>query len=99
MITKIQPSLGLEVTVPVPESVEEFDKLAGKSGACLESACNNVIYRSILAQFRRKLVVVVEKVSGIKRELIDSGKTKKVKQDDGTEKEEKVLEFSPAHAT
>jgi len=99
MINKIQPSLGLEVNVPVPETVAEFDQLAGKEGACLENATNNVVYRSILAQFRRLLVTVVEDISGIKRELVDSGKTKKEKNDAGEEVDVPVLEFAPQHAT
>lgn len=36
----------------VPDSVEEFDKLAKEAGAALREAIRNVLYRSTLAEFR-----------------------------------------------
>lgn len=45
-------SLDLDLQVPAPETVEEFDTNAGKPGACLNEAINNVVYRSWLADFR-----------------------------------------------
>lgn len=45
-------SLGLDVPFQVPESTEEFDRLAKQEGACLTEAVNNVVYRSNLATFR-----------------------------------------------
>jgi len=57
----IADSLGFDVMVQVPETVEEFDSLAGRSGACLEEATDNVIYRGVLAEFRSKLVDALEK--------------------------------------
>lgn len=45
-------SLGLKVNFLTPETVDEFDKLAGKAGACLAEGTNNIVYRVSLAEFR-----------------------------------------------
>lgn len=42
----------LTVAIPVPESIEEYDTLAGKQGLCLASAVDNVVYRNVLNDFR-----------------------------------------------
>lgn len=52
MKTKEYSSLGLDVPLSVPDSVQEFDLNAKRDGACLEEAVNNVVYRSALAEFR-----------------------------------------------
>lgn len=52
MKTTKYSSLGLDILLSTPESVEEFDKNAGKADACLAEATNNVIYRGTLADFR-----------------------------------------------
>jgi hypothetical protein len=51
-------SLGLTAAIGVPETVEEYDSLAGKPGACLESGVMNAVYRGRggLADFRYYLV-------------------------------------------
>lgn len=56
MKTKEYTSLGVTVPFAVPESVDEFDKNAKRSGACLDEATNNVIYRGSLAEFRDLLI-------------------------------------------
>jgi len=45
-------SLGLNVALLVPETVQEFDANAKKEGACLNEGINNVVYRGALAEFR-----------------------------------------------
>ena len=45
-------SLGLDIELSVPATVEEFDTNAKRQGACLEEAINNVVYRGSLAEFR-----------------------------------------------
>jgi len=47
-------SCGVTGTAYAPASVEEFDKLAGKTGACLAEAVSNVLFRSMLPEFREK---------------------------------------------
>lgn len=61
------PSCGVQCRVSVPESVEEFDTLAKRTGACLDEAINNVIYRGVLADFRDALVTAVIGKTGIAR--------------------------------
>jgi len=76
-------SLGIDIQFPVPESVEEFNLNAkAKQGEnpCLNEAILNVIYRGSLADYRRAMLDVVEKITGFKREtepVLDSeGKPK-----------------------
>lgn len=52
MKTQKFTSLGLGINLQVPETVEEFDQNAKKTGACLAEAINNVVYRGSLAEFR-----------------------------------------------
>lgn len=56
MKTVINKSFGLNVTTSVPSTVEEFDSLAKRSGACLDEATKNVIYRGVLNDFRDVLL-------------------------------------------
>lgn len=60
-------SLGFNISVAVPNSVEEFDTLAKREGACLENGVNNIIYRSTLATFRSVFCERLEQASGIQR--------------------------------
>ena len=60
-------TLGFELNASVPADVAEYDRMAKKEGACLESATANVIYRSVLAKFRDLFVSRVENDSGIER--------------------------------
>lgn len=63
-------SLGFDVTVSVPSTVEENDKLAGRANATLEDAVDNVVYRSGngLPAFREALAEGIEQATGIKRQ-------------------------------
>ena len=45
-------SLGFKLVKQVPDSVDEFDRLAKENGAALREANRNVLYRSTLAEFR-----------------------------------------------
>lgn len=60
-------SLGLKVLVNAPETAEEFDNLAGKIGACVEEAVNNVAYRDTLADFRSTFCEALEAETSIPR--------------------------------
>lgn len=79
-------TLGFELSVGVPSDVAEYDRLAKKEGACLESATMNTIYRSVLAKFRDLFVARVENDSGIARQsepILDSAGNPK--KDEGEE--------------
>lgn len=67
MISKEYNSVGFNVNISVPETVAEYDTLAKKTGACLDSAIANVVYRGVLATFRDDLATVVENNTGISR--------------------------------
>lgn len=64
----VNSTLGFKVNVAVPSTVEEYDQLAGKAGAALESANMNVVYRSWNNQFREAMSDHLAAVTSIKRE-------------------------------
>lgn len=55
-------SLGLDVPIMVPETIDEYEgpKMANKPGAALASAINNEVYRGTLAVFRDAFCTEVE---------------------------------------
>ena len=75
-------SLGFDLTYAVPATVHDYDHLAKKEGACLDSAVLNVIYRSVFAKFRSAFLDAVVNNTGIERP------TEVVKNKDGTVKTE-----------
>ena len=59
---------GLKFDVELPfNSVEEFDQLAGKAGACLDEAVQHVIAHKHLTRVRSAVVSKLEKLTGIER--------------------------------
>jgi hypothetical protein len=80
MINKTVSSIGFDLGVNVPETIDEYDALAKKAGAALESAVFNVLYRSTLAKFRAAFSEAVENNTGIPR------KTEVITKMDGTAK-------------
>jgi hypothetical protein len=65
MKQELYDSLGFEVPVSVPSTVEEYNTLAGREGACLSDANDNTVYRGVLNDFRDKLVTALEKETGL----------------------------------
>lgn len=68
-MTKVtRSSLGFDVPVGFYADVPEFDKAAGKDGACLNEANLNLFYRSGAAQEARELIsATIAKVTGVAR--------------------------------
>ena len=60
-------SLGLDIKLNTPVSVDEFDTLAKRVNACLDEATNNVVYRGMLAEYRETFCERVELESKIER--------------------------------
>lgn len=56
MKTQQFKTLGPNVNLAVPATVEEFDQNAKRAGACLEEGINNVIYRGSLAELRDLII-------------------------------------------
>jgi len=75
-------SLGFDLLYTVPATVADYDLLAKKEGAALESANLNVIYRSVFAKFRNAFLEAVVNNTGIERP------TEVVKNKDGSDKTE-----------
>lgn len=98
IIRQSQAVLGLEMQVPVAESVQSFDRLAKRDGACLAEANKNITYRGTSAVARRLLADAIEADTGIERKKVAKG-IKVVKDEDGNEVEEEVLDWAPEHGT
>ena len=92
MVSKQVNTLGFELNVNVPDNVAEYDNLAKKQGACLESAVLNVLYRSVFAKFRQQFAEAVENNTGIERLTEPTGK--KVKNDDGSDSDEDQVRYT-----
>lgn len=60
-------SLGLDIKLNTPETVDEFDGLAKRANACLDEATNNVVYRGMLAEYRETFCERVEQETKIER--------------------------------
>jgi hypothetical protein len=65
---------GFEITLHVPSSIEIYDKLAKKTGQCLQDAILNTVYRGSLAEFRGNFCEAVEKETQIARKTKPTGK-------------------------
>jgi hypothetical protein len=85
--------VGVSYNLSVPETSEEYDQIAGKIGACVESANKNVIYRQSNAQFRAFYCDAVEEDTGIERQTKVVA-TKTHTDEDGNETTEDVLGYA-----
>lgn len=72
-------SCGIPLKFNGPESVEEYDKLAGKAGAIVEDAATAVIAWSTLPEWQEAFVKKLIDVTGSTR-LVDEAATKKAKE-------------------
>lgn len=79
-------SLGLNISIDVPSSIDDFDQLAGKTGEALNQAVRNVVYRSTLPVFREELCNAIAAKTGIERnaEFEVDEQTKEIKKDEKT---------------
>lgn len=64
---------GHKFNINVPESVEEYDSLAKKQGACLEAAIDHEVYHGTLGDVRDRFAEEVGKKHGITRREIGTG--------------------------
>ena len=72
-----QATLGLIVIVAgVPSNAAEYDEMAKETGACVDDAVNNVVYRSWLAQFRGKFAEKLNTGVGEELNAETSGQSK-----------------------
>lgn len=62
-------SLGFPLKFKGPATVEEYDRIAGKVGACLEDAVDNTIYRSTLPEFQDEFAKKVAALTGQARKV------------------------------
>jgi hypothetical protein len=62
-------SLGFPLTFDGPDTVEDYDRAAGKTGSCLEDAVENTIYRSTLPEWQDAFAKQVEQLTGQTRQV------------------------------
>lgn len=65
--------LGLTANIEVPATTEEFDTNAKRTGACLDEAINNVVYRGVLANLRDVFLHGDEEEKDGKKTLVFEG--------------------------
>jgi hypothetical protein len=87
MKTATNKTMGFDLNIEVPSSVEEYDKLAGRVGACLDDANQYNLFHSWNGEFRPKFVEAFEKQTGIKRQLNQEAIDKAPARKDGTKPE------------
>lgn len=66
-------SVGHKFNIAVPETIDEFDGLAKKSGAALAAAIDQEVYHGTLGEIREKFAAEVEKTYGVSRREIGTG--------------------------
>lgn len=62
-------SLGYPLKFKGPGTVEDYDRVAGKVGVCLEDAVDNTIYRSTLPEWQDAFSKEIESKTGQKRQV------------------------------
>lgn len=78
-------TMGLDIKLQVPESNEEFDKLAGRANAANDDAVKYNVLHGWNTTFRSKFVEAVEKETGVKRIVDTTATEKQPKKKDGTQ--------------
>lgn len=62
-----------KITLGVPETLEEYDQLAKRSGACVEDAVDYTIFHCTLGEVREAFCDAITKETGIARREIGTG--------------------------
>lgn len=92
-------SCGIDLKFKQPESVEEYDKKAGKQGACLEDAVGGTVAWGTLPEWHEKFSKTLTERTGIKQN-VDPAATEKAKArattDEAKAKVKDVLEKGTA---
>jgi hypothetical protein len=61
-------SCGYTIKFRGPESVEDYDARAGRSGACLEDACKKTLYNTTLLEWQEAFAKLLQERTGIARQ-------------------------------
>lgn len=69
-------SVGYKLNFKAPGTVEDYDRMAGKTGACLEDALDNTIYRGTLGEWQDAFAPKLAALTGISRG-VDTAATEK----------------------
>ena len=91
-------TLDLTFPVTVPKTASAFDRMAGRTGACVEEAVRNVIYRGVNHDFRAALCERLEAETGEPRKSHEEGEGEKKRTVyDETEKQYKARLIVEGH--
>lgn len=77
-------TLGIQTTIQVPESADEYDKKAGRVGACVEDATQYNILHSYNTKLRSEFLDALEKETGVKRNVDQARTDAQPAKKDGT---------------
>lgn len=91
-------TLGMEVSVDVPDSMEELDELFGKKGTAFEAALRYFIYHQWNPKFRLAFSDALAEESGISRQQLEKdGVPQFAKPREGEEQGAPIMESEQVH--
>jgi hypothetical protein len=85
-------SLGYDLKFRGPKTEEDYDRAAGKVGACLEDAIDNTIYRGTLPEWQEPFAKRIEELTGQKRQVNQEATDAAKKRSKNPEKVKDVME-------
>ncbi len=77
--------MGVALSLRVPNTGDEFDRLTGQPGSCAAEAVANLVYRGYASGFRTRLKKVLKEKHSLEPQVLEkdeNGKPKKVESDD-----------------
>lgn len=77
MKTRIQDTLGFNVKLPVPDTIEEAVALAGSPSAVVDGWLDDEIFRGWLPSVRRAIVKTLNDTTTVKRKVTGKGPARK----------------------
>lgn len=91
-------SLGYKLKFQGPATPEDYDRVGGKTGLCVEDAVENTIYRSTLPEWQEAFAKELEKLLGVTRttdaDATAKAKTRSKKPDSVKDISERVKAFN-----
>lgn len=85
-------SLGFKLKFDGPQTVEDYDRIGGKVGVCLEDAAYSTLFHHTLDEWRDAFAKKVEEMTGVKRLVNDEATANAKKKSKTPDKVKDVLE-------
>lgn len=91
-LRKLKTGAFSDLLFPGHATAEDYDREAGESGACVAEADASLAYRSTFYAFHTAFVPIMEKKTGIKREVNESATSKAKARSDKPDSVKDILE-------